>query len=533
MQKLFQTSRIAFMLIAAALLFTTCKKKLEAEVYSEIIESDFIPTSNDVNSLVGPVYANMRPMIASWHGYWDLEEESADQIITPARPRGWYDGGTYQRMHRHLWTPVQTQPNNLWSRCFTGINTANRVLNQIESGRLPITSGKEKVIAELKTARAFYYYLLCDNHGNVPIVTDFTNTELPKQSTRKEVYDFVVKELLENIPILDPAVDKTTYGRFNRWAAKAVLAKVYLNAGVYTGTAQWDKCIETCNDIIAEATTRGSYALEAKYRDIFKTNNEGSKELVFAIPYDEIFATEQNIHMKALDAVMQQVYNMQTQPWGGNCAVPQFIDTYDPDDQRLKDSWIMGPQYNATTGKEVINYVNTVTSIEISEYNHGYRMGKFEIKMGVKAGLSNDFPMFRYADVLMMKAESLLRTGRADEAATIVSQVRQRNFSSNPAKAIVTGTDLMKGSSYRYGYWENGQISQLQGGGDIPYGRFLDELGWEFTCEAHRRQDLIRFGVFTTKMWFQHKVSSAEKTLFPIPLTEVTKNPNLKQNPGY
>jgi hypothetical protein len=229
---------------------------------------------------------------------------------------------------------------------------------------------------------------------------------------------------------------------------------------------------------------------------------------------------------------MQEVFQMQAQPWGGNCAVPQFINTYDADDSRLKDSWLQGPQYSPS-GRLVISFVNTVTSIEKSDANHGFRIGKYEIKQGIKNGASNDFPIFRYADVLMMKAESLLRTGKSDEAAALVTQVRTRNFKATPAKAVVTGADLLKGSNYNYGYWDNGQITEPQGGADIQYGRFLDELGWEFAAEAHRRQDIIRFGVFTTKMWFQHRNSNQDKTIFPIPLVEMNKNPNLKQNKGY
>lgn len=532
MKKEILNTRFFILIVFVSFLLVSCKKQLEEKVRSELIADNFIPTSDDIPALIAPVYSTLRPLMAGWQGYFDLQEESADAIITPARPRGWYDGGTYQRMHWHTWTSVEGQPNGLWNRSFTGINNANRIISQIETGKIPVTTGKENVLAELKTARAFYYYLLLDNHGNVPIVTDFNDTVLPKQKTRQEVYNFVIKEITDNLPLLSQNVDKITYGRFNRWAAKALLAKIYLNAEVYTGTPQWDKCIAECNDIIAKAST-GSYALENRYRDVFSTTNENSKELIFAVPYDEIFATEANIHMKTLDASMQAVYNMQAQPWGGNCASPQFINTYDPDDSRLKDSWIMGPQYNANTGALVINFVNNVTSISTSDANHGFRMGKYEIKMGVRAGLSNDFPVFRYADILMMKAESLLRTGKHDDAALLVRQVRQRNFSANPAKATVTGAQLLAGSSYNYGYWKNGAVENPQGGGDIPFGRFLDELGWEFAAEAHRRQDLIRFGVFTRKTWFNHTSSSLQKIIFPIPLVELNKNRNLKQNPGY
>ncbi|RYY15856.1 MAG: RagB/SusD family nutrient uptake outer membrane protein, partial [Chitinophagaceae bacterium] len=153
---------------------------------------------------------------------------------------------------------------------------------------------------------------------------------------------------------------------------------------------------------------------------------------------------------------------------------------------------------------------------------------------GARAALSVDFPIVRYADILMMKAESLLRTGKENEAAVIVTQVRQRAFRSNPSKATVTGAELKMGSVYKYGYYNtNATISELQGGADIQFGRFLDELGWEFAAEARRRQDIIRFGVFHTKIWFNHRPSSMQKALFPIPEGELIKNTNLKQNPGY
>nr|WKN35388.1 RagB/SusD family nutrient uptake outer membrane protein [Tunicatimonas sp. TK19036] len=519
--------KYSLILFSALMLLAGACTDLEEEVYSEVISENFVPTENDLPSLIAPVYTVMRPMMAGWQGYFDVQEESADQIITPVRPNGWYDGGTYQRMHQHAWTSLQWQPTNLWNNCYNGINTANRVLYQLESGEIPLEEGKEELLAELKVARAFFYYILLDNHGNVPIVTDFTATELPLQSTRQQVYDFVVSELTTNIPLLTETADQTTYGRFNKWAGKTILAKVYLNSEVYVDEANWEAVIEQCDDII----NSGAYMLEPLYKDNFITNNENSREMIFAVPYDDILATGNLIHMKTLDPISQRVFNMLAQPWGGNCAVPQFINTYDTADIRLTDTWIQGPQIGPA-GTELINYVNYVESMDESESNQGYRIGKYEIIEGARGSLSNDFPVFRYADVLMMKAEALLRTGQADAAAELVTQVRSRAFA-DPAKAKVTGAELMEGSSYQYGYWESGEIDQVNGGADIPYGRFLDELGWEFAAEAHRRQDLIRFGVFSTKTWFQHRPSSADKALFPIPDAEINKNPNLKQNPGY
>jgi hypothetical protein len=131
-----------------------------------------------------------------------------------------------------------------------------------------------------------------------------------------------------------------------------------------------------------------------------------------------------------------------------------------------------------------------------------------------------------------MKAESLLRTGRQDEAATLVTEVRARNFKASPEKAKVTGAQLLQGSAYDYGRRDN-NANTHEGGADIQYGRFLDELAWEFTQEGRRRQDMIRFNVFTKKSWFSHDPSADYRKLFPIPNSELLTNSKLKQNPGY
>jgi hypothetical protein len=185
----------------------------------------------------------------------------------------------------------------------------------------------------------------------------------------------------------------------------------------------------------------------------------------------------------------------------------------------------------AYTGKPLA-FVNEVPGVDQSEEIHGFRLGKFEIKKNANVQLSNDWPLFRYADILMMEAESLLRKGNAAEAAALVTQVRQRNFTDHPEKAIVTAADLLKGSAYNYGL-RNHLNQTVEGGDDVEYGRFLDELGWEFAQEGRRRQDLIRFNVFTKKSWFSHTPNGDYRKLFPIPRIEMNKNANLKQNDGY
>lgn len=524
---------------AIAVSLSACTKLMDKD-YGELVSSQFTPKAGDVASLVGPAYGNWRDMFNST-GWYYTQEITADAIVIPARPNGWTDGGMYRRLHMHNWTTQDDYAADDWRKAYAGITNCNRVLYQVQSGQIPVTQGKDNLIAELRVLRASYYYTLCDLFGNVPIVTDFNVPEgyLPKQNTRQEVYDFIIKEITESLPLLSDKADQTTYGRFNKWGAFALLAKMYLNAQVYTGQPAWQNCINACDSII----NSGNYVLEADHKDVFKTENENSKEIIFAIPFDEQYAGGEWWHLQSLHPSNQQTYNITTAPWGGDCAIPQFIDTYDPQDSRLQEDWLKGQQYAADgtpltgtmdqVGKPLV-YVNDVPSIDSSTEMSGYRYGKYEYKMGLQFNMSNDVPLFRYSDVLMMKAECLLRTGQADAAAAIVTQVRQRDFKDNPAKAVVAGNELQGGSVYNYGLRDSkyGWYT-TEGGADIQYGRFLDELGWEFVMEGRRRQDMIRFGVFTKKSWLSHSPNGAYRALMSIPQEEINKNPNLKQNPGY
>ncbi|WP_281233248.1 RagB/SusD family nutrient uptake outer membrane protein [Flavobacterium gelatinilyticum] len=524
----FKKSILCFgLVVMASLSFSACTD-LSEEVFSEVTESNFVASESDIIAIMASAYTPLRYVMA-WQGLFDLQEEPADALVTPTRPNGWDDAGTYKRMHFHEWTKTEWQPRNTWVTCFNGINAANRVMLQMESGKFPITEEqKTAILAEMRAVRALYYSILVDTHGNVPIIPNYSD-QLPVQNTRTEVYNFIISELNEVIPNLASKVDKSTYGRMTQWAAYHVLARVYLNAEVYSGTPQWQKCIEACNKIIES----GLFKKSDSYKAIFNATNETNPEMVFAIPYDQLYAPGFSAHMKMLLPGHRRVFGMEAQPWGGSSCNPQFIDTYNPKDNRLEDTWLMGNQYSADDGSIVFALTKAMPSITFCEETEGFRCGKYQIQRGARTDLNNDFPFLRYTDVLMMKAECLLRTGQSSEAATIVTEVRTRSFD-NAADALVTGTELQANSVFKYGTLaKNGTIDQLGDQTAVPYGRFLDELGWEFAAEGRRRTDLIRFGVYQKKNWYNHVPKGDYTTLFPIGLEEMNTNKNLKQNPGY
>lgn len=548
MKKLKHITYIWIAFIAFSVVIIPSCTELVDTNYNDIISSQFVPSAEDIPSLVGAPYTDWRGLLLQWNTLWRAQSKTSDEMVTPERNGGWVDGGVYRRLHEHTWTTDDDVVINVWTRAYQGVNNCNRVIYQIQSNSIPVDpQDTTALIAEMKLLRASYYWVLCDIYGNVPIVDRFDIPEgyLPKQNTRKEVYDFIVKDILDNYTLVSSENNASTYGKFNKWAALTLLAKMYLNAEVYTGTPAWDKCIAICDTII-DGTAVSGIGLEENQKNVFITENQNSIEIIFALPFDSKYVSEWNdfdIHMQTLQGENQATYNLQYSPWGGVCAIPQFIDMFDTLDARYIDNYIKGPQY-ASNGDPLIAswgehkgeqlfFRNHVYGVDYSDETDGFRLGKFEIAMGATNRLSNDWPLFRYADVLLMKAESLLRTGYADEAAAIVTTVRERNFKLKPENAVVTGTELQGPTRLDYGLQNHLTPFTHDDVSDIQYGRMLDELGYEFCQEARRRTDMIRFGAFTTMSWLSHSPNGDYRKLFPIPRTEIAKNPNLSQNDGY
>lgn len=541
-----------------AILMSSCTELADTS-YSDIVASNFVPTNDDVGALIGPAYGSWRGVLWPGNtGYFSLQEESCDAILRATKPYGFYDGGKHQLLHFHTWTSEEERHNRIWDRAYQGVNNCNRILFQIESGQIPLEPGPDmdRVLAELRVLRASFYYVLIDVFGNVPITERYDVEEgyLPEQNTRLEVYNWIVKEITESIPVLSNDAGVNAYGRFNnKWSAYALLAKVYLNAEIWTapptnvgqpqllGTPKWQEVIEVCDKIIDS----GHFSLEPVQKNCFLEQNQDSKEIIWSVPFDEIMTGGYQLLILTLPHQSSQTYNLRATCWGGLVSLPQFINSYDKEDKRYTDGWIYGQVYSSSgealkvnTGNmagEPMVIVNELPGVNYSEEVHSWRIGKWEIPMGSHPGMmSHDWPMVRYAGVLMMKAEALMRLGQAG-AGELVTQVRMRNFD-DPAKAVVTDEELLGDSNYDYGLRDY-LMGTTHETDPIPYGRFLDELGWEFVTEGQRRQDMIRFGVFNTRsrLSFQaHPDGSWDyKNIGPIPLKVLNTNPNLTQNPGY
>lgn len=536
------------------------------ETLYDTIDSENIDLNDPdmVQALMGEAYAEFRFIYWQWNGYFDLQEECSDLYMTPKRIGvGW--GDLYIPMHKHEWINTQGHTEGLWLQAYKCIGYTNKVLDILPK------AGNEQ--AQMRFLRATVYYMLLDAFRNVPLETtqNVPAGHLPKQASAQEIYDFCVSELNA---IKDDLGTKKIHGYPTRYAACMTLAKLHLNYNAYFRTND-NQYYQKALDEVEEVITKGGYSLAPKYLDNFKADISSSPEVIFAIPLDKTNAAHNYLVAKSLPNAGVLAYGYTKDGWNGSCAVPQFIETYDPTDNRLGYTWIGGIQRKAVkdaegnytpqagdpipfteddwAGQGVLNYSLQVHSIDNpgAYQQEGYRFVKSEIVGGDAGTYGNDVAFFRLADAMFIKAECLLRLGKEEQtAATLISDIRKRSFDS-AAKAVRTIAQLKGGSVYDYGHreytsagynnWDRASyISTKEGGADIILGGLLDDLAWEFVGEHHRRQDLIRFkmtdgrNVFNGKSWFcKNATTETHWDYFPIPKSATDANISLKQNEGY
>jgi hypothetical protein len=455
-------------------------------------------TSDQVANLSVAAYGYLKPF-ADDGGWWFLAQElSSDELSGPTRGADWYDGGKWINVHRHTWSNDEESVNRMWSSMWEGIIGCNKILDKMNG--IPPSDALKSKQAEVRAVRAFFYWCLIDNYGDVPYLTTQVNAPaLPFRLHRTAVFDSLIKTLTSDLPLLKP-IDRKNM--MNRYAAEALLAKLYLNAEVYTGTAHWAEAEQFCDSVLA-----GPYTFDQDFLAPFKTQNENDPEIIFSIPYDENTFQGFRLHMRTLHYQMNLTYDMPVGPWNGFAVTPTFFDTYQDIDKRKAGYNIWGPIKDKNGAQITDGTTHTPliidphlpalymqppayspTQIRMS----GARVVKYEIKMGAKENLSNDLPIFRLTDMMLTKAELRIRQGgNGDE---YVNPIRER--AGVPA-------------------WTNVGLDSL-----------LAERGREMYCEGVRRMDLIRFGKFD-QAWWEKDASGPERRTFPIPKYASDVNPNL------
>ena len=553
--------RVILILLGVAAFSQACTK-LDETLYSQVTPANFFKTDAEFVAALGSAYTQLGGYATG--DINEVQEMTTDEVVVPTRGSDWDDGGTQRRLHLHSWGYDDGFMNNPWDFCYSGVSTTNRLIyqfNTLSAGGQVNKTVADAYVGELTALRSFFYWQLVDLYGNVPYDNDFANAQAaPPQVARATVYGNVVTDLEAAVPLLTKNVDGTTYGRMNYYAGKFLLAKLYLNAQVYSGTAQWSKVILACDEII----NSGKYNLESNYFANFNVNNSASKEFIFAIPYDKIFFTGFNMNASTLHYASQYSYNLTFQPWNGYCSLEKFYNSYDATDLRKGDAgtltgpatkrgnFVAGYQYKLGAGisqddgadgadpdgknlnfGNIGDLINGQPAPQINELGpqawrqSGVRIGKWEFEVGGTENMSNDYSVFRYADVLLMKAEALWRLSNSptDAAAlALVNQIRTR--------AGLTGLTSL-----------DGKLSFDLAGAVVPGGELFNERGREMFAEHSRRQDLIRFGQWTqVNKWVlpHHNTTDVVNaksdpylSLYPIPKPKMAANPNLVQNPGY
>lgn len=495
---------------------------LEEELFDQVTAENFFQTEEELISALGAAYTSLYGYMGNV-SMFGAQEVSSDALVVPTRGPDWGDGGHWVRLHTGNWTSEDPTINSTWNFLFGGVNACNRLIFQFEELQNPLT---DPFIGELRALRAIYYLWLMDSYGNVPLSTDFTDTNPPSTSSRSEVYNFVESELNAALSLVTDAVDGSTYGRVNRNVVRMALAKLYLNAEVYKGSPEWASAANFANEVI----NSGAYSLEGDYFANFNVDNGSSSETIWAIPFDEVFAQGFNLVAMTLSYLNQETYNLTFQPWNGFCTLEDMYDSYEDGDIRkgepntedgpspLRSNFLIGPQWDAAGTKRLVDDATAASGTdpdgvpftirkEINELfptawrESGARITKFEFGIGSTQNMSNDFPIYRYADVLLMRAEALWRQDAGSaEALDLVNQVRAR-------AGVAPFTELTA---------EN----------------LLAERGREMFAETHRRSDQVRFGVFQNA-WWERPAQPETKEIFPIPKQQLDANPNLQQNPGY
>ncbi|RYY16569.1 MAG: RagB/SusD family nutrient uptake outer membrane protein [Chitinophagaceae bacterium] len=506
--------------VVVSMLFSNCTK-LDVIPADRFTVDNFFKNKEEAVSGLASTYIGLRGLfdIYANGGLYSIDEYQGGNMATPVRDGfGWGDGnGIHQRLYK-----LQVNYNDnyyetiTWNWLFQNIGSANWYIDAINSSSLP---GKDSLLAEARMNRALFHYWALSYFGNIPYVDtyDASGTSLPEQRKQPYVYEQLVSEINACIPLLNSEVNPTTAGRWSKWGAYALLARLYLNAQIFKSEStdaatwkdpEWDKCIAACDAVI----NAQKYILEPQYFSNFTYNNETSRENIFTVPFDARYGTGLFIAVTHLHPGMMAKYGLPAgSAWNGVVITPDFFSSFDQDDQRFKNGIVYGPQVNPNGTPILDGYGNPLNlratgfTFDAKDYD-GARLTKYTYESGGNPfGMNNDFALFRYADILMMKAECLYRKGNAGDAVALINDVRKRSFATpKPLSA-----------------------------GDLTDARLLLEERQEFFGEMRARMDARRFNQLSKGVrWEKPAYPTNDADILPIPQTALRANPNLKQNPG-
>lgn len=440
---------------------------------------------------------------------WNMQELTTDEAIC-----AWNNAGLPD-LHNQSWSAANDYVTITYERIYYLISVANEYLRETTDSKLNSRGVPEELRteigyyrAEARLLRDLAYYQALDLYGNVPFIEekDGVGTFNPPQIKRADLFSWLEKDLLEVVPQLKtPRTNE--YARADQAAAWTILAKMYLNADVYTGIPRYTDAITYCNKIIPY------YQPDDNYRHLFMADNHTAQGVIFPIAFDgqntQTYGGTTFLILSAMggDSIVPQNYGVNG-GWAGNRTTAEFMAKFGPGDQRA---------LFFTAGQ-------TSTEIELqSDFKQGVIVTKFSNMKSTGGTGSNlsfadtDFPLFRISDIYLMYAEAVLRGGAGGNTGTAlgyVNRLRERAYA-GPSGHIALS--------------------------ELTLDFILEERARELYWEGHRRTDLIRYGRFsnTTYTWpwkggvKEGRSTSTDYDLFPIPSSDLGANSNLKQNPGY
>lgn len=534
------------MILAMGMFLFSCDKFLEENPKDRLPEGEGFNTLSDlylnaVASLYTYVggYSDSQGLQGTGRGVYDLNTFTTDEAIIPTRGGDWYDGGFWQGLFLHKWGVENDAIQATWEYLYKVVMLCNQSLEKIDVfAKTHPDTGLPAYRAEVKAMRAMYYYYLMDLFGRVPLVLSSSlSVKDVIQSERKAVFDFVFKELQDAAPLLSDVHSNQSgpyYGRITRPVVAFLLAKLALNAEVYTDNDwtdgnrpdgkniyfdvkgerlnAWETVVAYCDQL-----KELGYRLEPNYQTNFAVFNEPSVENIFTIPMNKTMYTNQMQYLfRSRHYNHAKAYGLGGE--NGPSATIEALETFGYDtpeqDPRFDICYFAGIVYDLRGNKvlldneTVLEYLPWKVALNLSDTPYvqtaGARMKKYEVDdTGTKDGklIENDIVLFRYSDALLMKSEAKVRNG------------------------------------------ENGdeELNEVRGRVNAPFRTatlesILDERQLELAWEGWRRQDLIRFGQFAKEYSYRPVLANEENgytSVFPIPEKIRVMNTNLKQNPGY